>query len=152
MANESGHGGYRQPSTPAAVSGPGVHSRRTDGAPKMDLPDAKYGEAQAFDQIQSGAQLGGGPTSPGAAPQQTVAPPIGLGAPSQNPGQPVTAGAALGAGPGMDALGLPPESGSNADLARRYGPLLPFLIAKADSQYSSQEFRDQVRWLIAQIT
>ena len=39
-----GHGGYRRPTNPSPVSGPGALSRRTDGQqPTQDLPNAKYG-------------------------------------------------------------------------------------------------------------
>jgi hypothetical protein len=117
----------------------------------MDLPDAQYGEAQAFDQIQSGASMAppssGAPSGSAPPPQM----PTPLGAPSQDPSQPVTAGADAGAGPGSAALGLPDTSNEAADLARRYGPLLPFLIRKADSPYASQDFRNQVRYLISRI-
>lgn len=150
-----GHGGYRRPSNPAPVSGPGKHSRRTDGRPnQMDLPDARYGEAQDFREIQGGAPMGGGPSSAvplsaaGAAP---VAPPTPLNAPSTMPGQPVTAGADAGPGPGLGALGLNMPTSEKEDLAKRYGPYLPLLIRKAEDPMSSQEFRDQVRYLISVI-
>lgn len=117
----------------------------------MDLPDARYGEAQNFQEIQQGASLGPGPAAPtsggGGAP---MTPPTPLGEPTQSPDQPVTAGANAGAGPGMEALGLPPE-GFSDDLKRRLGPLLPFLIRKADDPHASQELRDQVRYLIANL-
>lgn len=149
------HGGYRKPSKPAAVSGPGSQSQRTDGRPKhVELDNAKYGEAKAFEEIQRGAQLSG-PTqtsaanvSAGSAP---VAMPTPIGAPSQFPDQPVTSGANAGPGADMSALGLPSQASEAQDLRQRYGPLLPFLIRMADSPYSSQDFRDQVRYLISQI-
>lgn len=145
------HGGYRKPSHPAAVSGPGAHSRRTDGAPIMDLPDAKYGEAQQFDQIQHGAAMGG-PSGPAAgAPQEGTPMPTPIGAPTGNPGQPVTAGADAGLGPDSSVLGIPNPANEAEDLRQRYGDLLPFLVAKADSKYASQEFRAQVRYLLAHI-
>lgn len=145
------HGGYRAPNNPAPVSGPGAHSARTDGGPaKMDLPNAKYGEAQNFDQIQSGASMS--PASSGAAPAPQPRPlPVGLGEASQMPDQPVTAGADAGAGPGMDSLGLPGQSAFTEDVRKRLGPLLPWLIRKADDPQSSQELRDQVRFLIANL-
>lgn len=147
MAN--GHGGYRKPSSPAAVSGPGAHSARTDGRPQqMALPDAKYGEAANFQQIQQGASMAAPQPASGGAP--AVTPPTPMGAPSGMPDVPVTAGAAAGAGPGPEALGLPSQ-GLTDDLKRRFRPLLPFLIRKADDPYASQEQRDQVRWLIANI-
>lgn len=143
------HGGYRKPSHPAAVSGPGAHSARTDGRPQqMALPDAKYGEAANFQEIQQGASMAAPQASGGGAPQ--MSPPTPIGAPTGQPDVPVTAGAAAGAGPGAEALGLPAQ-GLTEDLKRRFKPLLPFLIRKADDPYASQEQRDQVRWLIANI-
>lgn len=145
-------GGYRKPATPAPVSGPGRHSQRTDGRPQMmDLPNAKYGEAQNFEQIQQGAPLSAPAGSPGGPAPTPAAPPTGLGAPTEMPDQPVTAGAAAGPGPGVDALGLPDTSDEAADLARRYGELLPYFIRRADSPYASQEFKNQVRWLVSKI-
>lgn len=147
MAN--GHGGYRAPTRPAAVSGPGEHSRRTDGAPRMDLPNAKYGEAAAFDEIQSGAQMGGSGSGAGGgqAPQQQM--PVGLGEPSQYPDQPVTAGAPAGPGPGMESLGLPSSEDEKADLIRRYGRYIPLLVRRAEDPSSSQEFKEQVNYLLS---
>lgn len=117
----------------------------------MDLPDAKYGEAAAFQEIQSGAQMGG--SSGGSAPQAApIAPPMGLGEPSQYPDQPVTAGASAGPGAGPDALGLPPTSqDERADLIRRYGKYVPLLVRRMEDPTSSQEYRDQVRYLLSVI-
>ena len=147
-----GHGGYRRPSNPAPVSGPGAHSRRTDGGPsKMDLPNARYGEAQNFDQIQSGAPLGGSPSPVGATATPQPRPmPVGMNEPSQMPGQPVTAGANAGLGPDMASLGLG-GSDFSEDVRQRLAPLLPWLIQKADDPRASQALRDQVRYLIANL-
>ena len=144
------HGGYRRPSQPAAVSGPGAHSQRTDGRPQqMDLPDAKYGEAAQFQEIQQGAALSASPSpSGGGAPAASL--PTPLSDPSASPDQPVTAGADAGSGPGSEALGLPSQEFS-ADVKRRLGPLLPFLIRKADDPHASDELRQQVRYLIANL-
>lgn len=146
-----GHGGYRRPSSPAAVSGPGAHSARTDGRPKqMDLPDAKYGEAANFQEIQQGAAMGAPAASTSGGGGMPMTPPTPLGEPSQSPDQPVTAGADAGAGPGSEALGLPSGEFTD-DIKRRLGPLLPFLIRKADDPHASQALRDQVRYLIANL-
>ena len=146
------HGGYRRPSNPAAVSGPGAHSARTDGRPQMmDLPDSKYGEAADFQQIQQGAAMGQPTPPPGGGGAMPMTPPTPLGDPTQDPNQPVTSGANAGAGPDMASLGLPDDGNFSADLKRRLGPLLPYLIRKADDPNASQSLRDQVRFLIANL-
>lgn len=146
-----GHGGYRAPANPAPVSGPGQHSARTDGGPaKMDLPNAKYGEAQAFRDAQQGESFGN-PAGSAASGTPGIPMPTPLGAPSAMPDQPVTSGADAGAGPDSGALGLPGQSTFTEDIRKRLGPLLPWLIRKADDPHSSQEFRDQVRFLIANL-
>lgn len=151
MAN--GHGGYRRPSNPAATSGPGRFSRRTDGRqPVRDLSNAAYGENQEFREIQQGAQMAAsGEQVASAATFDPAALPTGFGAPSEFPDMPITAGVDMGAGPGSDVLGLPAQGNEVEDLRRRYGHLLPFLIRKADHPSSSQEFRDQVRYLVSKI-
>lgn len=78
----------------------------------MTLPDAQYGEAKTFNELQQQAPLAqvpqGGPAGqpPMRRPQvplkQAVTP---LSAPTQRPDEPVTAGAALGPGPGPEVLG-----------------------------------------------
>lgn len=148
-----GHGGYRRPSNPAPASGPGKFSQRTDGGPKvMDMPNAAYGEAAEFEQIQRGAQMGSAPSgAAGSAPAPSRPMPTGFGAPTEMPGQPVTAGADAGAGPGSAVLGLPNPQDEAADLARRYGDILPYLIAKAESPRASQQDKQFVRYLIAKI-
>ena len=148
------HGGYRRPSNPAPVSGPGAHSQRTDGRVNVqDLANAKYGENANFRAIQTAAPMGGGPAAPTtqAAPQALPAP-TQLTAPTQNPTQPVTAGADAGPGPGSSVLGIPSQQDDVVALRAKYGPILPLLIRKADDPRSSDQFRAQVRYLISVIT
>lgn len=150
MAN--GHGGYRRPTNPAPVSGPGAHSARTDGGPaKMDLANAKYGENATFQAVQSGAPLGA-PAAPAVAaqPAQARPTPTPLGAPTSQPDQPVTSGADAGPGPSADVLGIRSDD-EVADLARRYGRLLPMLVRMADNPTASDMFRSQVRYLVSKI-
>jgi hypothetical protein len=149
MAN--GHGGYRQPSNPAPVSGPGAMSRRTDGGPVTELPNAGYGEGKEFRELQQAAPVSASPGGQQAATFDPSMLPTGFGAETEMPDVPVTAGADAGAGPGSQALGLTAEGGEVEDLRRRYGAYLPLLIRKADHPSSSQEFRDQVRYLISKI-
>lgn len=88
------HGGYRRPANPAPVSGPGALSRRTDGGPGQqpirELPDADYGEAKDFREMQQAA-----PMAAGQLPPVDASGIVGLGEPSQFPEMPVTQGAAV---------------------------------------------------------
>ena len=117
----------------------------------MDLPNAKYGEAANFQQIQQGAAMGQPPPPPGGGAPAPTPTPTPLSDPSQMAGQPVTHGANAGAGADMASLGLPDNGNFTEDVRKRLGPLLPFLIRKADDPSASQELRDQVRFLIANL-
>lgn len=94
-------GGYRRPANPAPVSGPGALSRRTDGKqPVMNMTGGKYGENKQLNEIQASApmpQASIPKPPPAAAPRQQkkVTP---LFAPTERPGEPVTAGMPFGAG------------------------------------------------------
>jgi len=120
------------------VSGPGNLSQRTDGGPgakqaAVKLPDAKYGEQKEFRGIQEGApiQKVAAPTAgaPGGALSGPLPPP--LDAPSSRADEPVTAGAAAGAGPGQDILGLDDPSDMTAEDVRymlRDLPVLQYMV------------------------
>ena len=105
-------GGYRQPSNPAPVSGPGALSQRTDGgavdglksptqAPKY-MPGLGYGEGGQNMANQQAEPLAGNPTPAMEAP--AVVP---LSAPTQRPNEPITAGMDFGPGPGTEAIRIP---------------------------------------------
>lgn len=122
------HGGYRAPANPAPVSGPGAHSRRTDGGPGhpsqvlSTAPDQPYGEQKAQLDAQRAAPMGGaqpmpdaaavpgGQAGPGGAPFQ----PGDLTGPSQMPDQHVTHGVDIGPGAGTEALSMPQQGGAQA--------------------------------------
>lgn len=149
-------GGYRPPANPAAVSGPGQHSRRTDGAqPVMNMGNGQYGNTTALNQLQAAAPLAQ-VASPSAAatPAAPAADPLaaltGLGAPTQFPDQPVTHGAAAGPGAGPEALGLPtdPRAAQSAD-AQALAPYLQAMIYASQSDSATPAFRRYVRQLIA---
>lgn len=97
---------------PMPVSGPAQYSERTDDKQPIRTPTGlPYGEAGAITAAQQQAPL---PASP--------APPK-LSEPSARPDQPVTAGAAAGAGPGLEALepqavGMPQGGAVAQTLAR----------------------------------
>lgn len=128
------HGGYRKPTNPAPVSGPGAHSRRTDGQPNMQLSNAGYGEQAAFQDIQSGAKMGNsGVSSAPAGGTGSASPIVGMGAPSQQPDVPVTAGADMGAGPGLEALGIRGANTQDAEALRKYLPTLMDIAQRDDT-------------------
>lgn len=85
-------GGYRKPSNPAAVSGIGRNSRRTDGGPsdqrRFDIPTGDagaWGDNADMDAIQGGAPMGAPPIP--AGPRVTP-----LNAPTEAPDEPIGAG------------------------------------------------------------
>lgn len=148
----NGWGGARTPASPAAVSGPGAMSARTDGS-VMNPNSPSYGEGAALEQMSAGAPLAGQPGAlSGAArmPQAPVDPLAGampFGAPTQAPGMPVTAGAPLGAGPGPRALGLAqtPTEQARADVAALPPGAVQALIAMSSRPEATPSFRQYVR-------
>lgn len=112
------------------------------------LPDAQYGEAKEFATAQQGAPMAATPGPTAAAPQAPGSNPaadvVGLGTPSQRPGEPVTAGADAGLGPGMSSLGIKdPNKEDIVNLKR----VLPALELIASMPHSSQATRNVVRRL-----
>lgn len=98
-------GGYRKPNNPAPVSGPGALSRRTDGGPTQPVrpipSGGQYGARKDMMELQSGAPMAGNP-----APQPNISPITSMFESTQRPEEPVTAGADMGAGPGMESLSM----------------------------------------------
>jgi hypothetical protein len=139
-------GGYQPPAAPAPVSGPGKLSRRTDGRqPIQQLPDAAYGEQATFRQDQQGAPMA---ASPGGAEAGGVMPAdlsgvVPMNAPTQQPDEPVTAGAAMGAGPGVDSLGV--TNPDNDPSVQQLRTILPTIELMANSPFAGPAFRQFVR-------
>lgn len=84
------------------VSGPGKFSQRTD-QPKVQIPNADYGEQSSYQQLQSGAPMAASPSVPNtpAFNLQTLLGSAGsnvtpLNAPTQRPNEPVTTPAPTG--------------------------------------------------------
>lgn len=154
-------GGYRAPTNPAPVSGPGALSRRTDGGPASRkqpirrLPDAGYGEQKEFRGIQQGAAMRnvpapivGAPSAPSGGPAAAGIP---LDAPSTRPGEPVTAGADAGAGIGMKEIGVAEPDVEREDIAYllRQLPVLQFMVDSNPG--ASTSTRALVRFLRSQV-
>lgn len=113
-----GRGGYRAPSNPAPVSGPGALSQRTDGAPTQGakyISGLPYGQGQETYSNQVAAPMAGNTMGAGATgglgPVQMEMP-TELMAPTRRPGEPITAGIDIGEGPGSEALNLPERQAS----------------------------------------
>lgn len=109
MAN--GHGGYRRPEKPAAVSGPGKHSKRTDGGPGVSEKQAAryisgqdYGEGQVANEVARSAPLAAAGAVPGFTPLPEGF--VGFDAESQYPDEPETAGFDYGPGSGYRPMDL----------------------------------------------
>lgn len=147
------HGGYRKPSHPAPVSGPGALSARTDGGattqPPMLASGGPYGSRQDMEQIQTGAAMqGGGGGAAAPAPGPSAADLIPFDAPTQNPGEPVTAGAAVGPGVGPEAAGITSDSAQTLD---QLAGLLPSLAVIANLPSATPEVRAYYRALKARV-
>jgi len=96
-------GGSRTPTNPAAVSGPGALSQRTDGGASQPIrlaPGGPYGQRQALEQTQQAAPLAAGTGS--GAPSPSAPPPTpgleegfgggGVFGPTQRPQEPANTG------------------------------------------------------------
>lgn len=125
MAN--GHGGYRQPTNPSPVSGPGALSQRTDGPLHAPVP----GSAPT-----SQAPAGGFGVDPsGLTP---------LDADTQRPDEPLTAG--LSGGPGAGPS-VPDAASMTEEDRERLRSYLPVLIFQASMPTASPALKQYVRQL-----
>jgi hypothetical protein len=109
----------------AGVSGPGKFSKRTDG---MSFQSTEYGSGVENTANKAGAPLATTPSvrptsqsSMGMAPSQITP----LYAPSERADEPVTAGIAMGDGPGPEALGVN-TSASAESLSNILAQMLPY--------------------------
>ena len=128
-----GRGGYRRPSNPAPVSGPGALSQRTDGQPARWITADQYGEGQEMMDVQRSAPMSQSEQQAVRAPRASAARPapavpqaannfVPLFAPTQRPNEPVTAGAPFGPGPGPSTV----ASGGRRSVAQTLEKLLPY--------------------------
>jgi hypothetical protein len=154
-------GGYRKPAHPAPVSGPGALSQRTDGGPGGKQPVRQvtglpYGDNSNNAQTQASAPMSASPGGNAPAPAGLAGllggggaasgPRVPFGAPTAQPGVPVTAGAASGPGPGPEALGIPNQAMQDQQELLRY---LPVYQHMANQPGSPSAARNLVRSLMA---
>lgn len=136
---ENSHGGYRQPAKPAAASGPGALSQRTDGgatqAPML-ASGGPYGSRQDMAEIQSSAPLAGGGNA-AAMPQITRDMLTPLDAPTARPDEPVTAG--------LGSVPTPSASSIDDETRQRLLGALPVLAWLASQPKASEQTRQLYR-------
>lgn len=104
-------GGYQKPERPAAVSGPGALSQRTDrGQPIRVAPGGNYGERKALEAQQAAAPMATSPAPAGGEPAvRSPGPPLpDVFAPSDGPR------------PGVDMQPPPPAPDPYAFIAAAY--------------------------------
>jgi hypothetical protein len=140
-------GGYRQPSNPAPVSGPGQLSRRTDGGPGAKQPirvptGGNYGDATQLMKLQQDAPLAASPGGDTAQPAGglPLAGGNGFGNPTTQPDTPVTDGAALGPGAGPEALGLSSQQDDDLQRLIQYLPVFEHMANQPGSSNSARNF------------
>lgn len=147
-------GGYRRPSNPAPVSGPGALSQRTDGRQGARyMSGGEYGEGQEMMDLQTSAPMSEAPAQPrprrgqGAGQVMEEGPrPTPLFAPTERPDEPITAGAPFGPGPGpaeptQRGRGTTP---ANLEVLSRY---LPVMRQVATGPDTPDRFKALVRFL-----
>jgi len=120
------------------------------------VPGLPYGEGQALMQAQQSAPLAAAPSieqsgmPSGLASAAASQPVIGLNEPSVRPDEPITSGAPLGPGPGMEALGPTVSQKFETQLIednRKLLEFLPSLESMANDPSSSTTFRGFIQYL-----
>jgi len=151
-------GGYRPTApqnNPMKVNGRGGNGQSGTQAAKY-VSGLPYGEGQELMNIQQSAPLAAAPSieqsgmPSGLASAAASQPIIGLDEKSYRPNEPVTAGAALGPGPGMEALGPSMAESFNKQLQadnQRLVQYLPSLEQMSNDPSVSNTFRNFVQYL-----
>ena len=110
------------------------------------IPGLGYGEGQATMEQQKAAPMAATPKASPASPL------LDLMAPTARPNEPVTAGAAMGAGPGMEALSLPSTADTAQDpdleMVRRYFPVLEYWANQPDTSQATKDYVQYLRGII----
>lgn len=151
-------GGYRPTApqnNPMKVNGRGGNGQSGTQAARY-VSGLPYGEGKELMQTQESAPLAAAPSieqsgmPSGLASAAASQPVIGLNEKSYRPEEPVTSGAALGAGPGMEALGPSAAESFTKQLMadnQRLVQYLPSLEMMANDPSSSNTFRTFVQYL-----
>lgn len=148
-------GGYRRPSSPAPVSGPGAMSQRTDGGPAQPvraMTGGDYGDSQELATLQGSAPMAAAamPQTQGqraTAPQPGAALPTPMGAPTERPDEPVTSGNPLGPGSSTPPTGPASIKELSSKDGEALKPYLPALIDAANAPNVPGSFVKFVQYL-----
>lgn len=138
------HGGYRKPSDPAPVSGPGALSQRTDGgatqAPQV-ASGGEYGSRKESLDLQAGAAMAGGGTgAPMPTPSITRDMLTPLDAPSARPDENVRAGAGT-----IRAVGASEIDDATRERLLSALPTLAWLASQPKASEQTRQFFRQMR-------
>jgi hypothetical protein len=116
------------------------------------LPNADYGEQKAYKQLQQDAPMASAPGIPPAQnmdfasmfgnPGDRVIP---LNAPSTQANTPVTDGAALGAGAGVDAMGFQVRSQQDLQNLASQLPVLEFMANQPNASWGLRQLVRQIK-------
>lgn len=130
-------------STPVGrVSGPGRFSQRTD-QPKVDIPNADYGEQKDYQALQSGAPMAASPgvSTPNDMPTlqsllgNAATNVIPLGANTQRPNEPVTTPA---------PVGMPKQQQDTQDLSSQL-PVIEFMANQPNASWGLRNLVRQIK-------
>lgn len=141
---------------PMNVNGRGGNGQNGTQAAKY-VSGLPYGEGQTLMQTQQAAPLAAAPSieqssmPSGLASAAASQPLIPLNAQTTRPDEPVTAGAPMGAGPGMEVLGLPNNAALMNQDVQNMAKYIPYLESVANQPESSNAVRLLVRYLKSQV-
>lgn len=145
-------GGYRKPEKPAAVSGPGKFSQRTDGKPGAQpvrpMTGGAYGEGQEMNELQSSAPMSdtqGIPAPSGVPPVLAGSGVVPMSEPTQNPDEPVTSGIDAGPGVGSEEMASGIKETDEIAKVKSYLPLLERHLDNTDVPDSVRSLYRYVR-------
>jgi hypothetical protein len=127
------------------------------GQPAQYMAGGAYGEGQENMELQTAAKMNKSgvdiPVTRGSMPMSMREDVIPLDAKTRRPDEPVSTGAALGAGAGPEALqsSMMLAAQNNEDIAK-LAALLPIYQQIAESPTASNATRNYVRWMQSQVT
>lgn len=158
MAGNANSGGFRPtaPQNNYAVSATGGNGN--SGQPARYVAGMPYGEGADFMDLQSMARMESAPATPSAAGARREVtqvaesqPLVPLSASSMMPDVPVTDGAAMGPGGGLESLGLNASQETEQEAAKaRIAAYRPALVYMASRPETSPETRMFIRQLIGE--